>query len=550
MESFTGLVQNAEFIRTDVLVIGAGAAGLRAAIEIAKSDLSALVISKGPVGIGTCTTMSGGVFAAAIHGPGPEEHRKDTLQSGRGLNRGDLVTALVSDVPAGIDELVAWGLRGRQAKGCFYAEGAPPVCGRGIIDVLLEKAKSTGTRFMGDTMAVQILSREERIAGLVAYDFKRDRIAVISCGAVVLAMGGASAIYSYHDNPQRIMGDGYALAFRARAKLMDMEFVQFYPIGLCQGGKAPFLLPPALGDWGGLVNDRGEDIHAKYGLHQRPAALHMRDHLSRAIWTELYENHAGGIFCDISALPNSKWSENPLAHSCKDLLARRYDSDRKPLCVHPLAHHTIGGVMINASGETSIAGLFAAGEITGGVHGANRMGGNALSETVVFGRRAGRSAAEFAAERDRLEPSGAEVRGAVEVAFDMRSNAPGISPKVLRRRLQKLMWNKVGIVRSEQRLTEALEELQEMGRELSAAVFASSPRERMETIELHNALLVGRTICEAALMRRESRGAHFRKDHPEQDDHSWKAHIVLENAGREELKLSLLPQEEEGLCSF
>ncbi len=545
MESPTGLVQSAEFIQADVLVIGAGAAGLRAAIEIAKSNLRPLVMSKGPVGIGTCTAMSGGVFAAAIHGPGPEEHRKDTLKSGRGLNRADLVTALVCDGPDSIDELVAWGLRGSLTRGYFYAEGAPPVCGRGIIGVLLAKARSMGTRFMGDTMAVQILIREGRITGLLAYDFKRDQIAVISCGAVVLAMGGASAIYRYHDNPQRIMGDGHALAFRARAKLMDMEFVQFYPIGLCQEGKAPFLLPPVLGDWGGLVNDRGEDIHDKYGLHERPAALHMRDHLSRAIWTELYENHAEGIFCNVSGLANSKWAENPLAHSCKDLLARRYGADRKPLRVHPMAHHTIGGVMVNASGETSIAGLLAAGEVTGGVHGANRMGGNALSETVVFGRRAGRSAAEVAATRGRLEPSGAEVRSAVQNAFGIRGNASGIPPKMLRRRLQKLMWDKVGIVRSEQGLREALEELQGIGEELSATIFPCSPRERMETIELRNALLVGRMICEAALMRNESRGAHFRKDHPEQNDHSWKAHIVLENAGPEEIKPALLPQEEE-----
>lgn len=528
MDIFKDAKNDFDCLETDVVIIGSGGAGLRAAIEVRQNGRNALVISKGPVGRGACTTMSGGVFAVAVGGFSQEEHRRATLFSGRDLNVGALVETLTHEGPDRIAELINWGLASEMATGNVFASGKPPAWGAVITAVLLQRARSLDVRMLGDCIALEVLTSGGSVEGLIAYSWKRNRFIHIGCPAVILATGGAAALYQYHDNPQRMMGDGCALAFRAGARLLDMEFVQFYPVGLMDKGKAPFILPPILADWGGLVNGKGEDILKKYAIDQRPAAVKMRDRLSRAIYSELYEEQTEGVFCDVSTIPDQQWERDHLAASSKEFLFARYGADRKPLRVHPMAHHTMGGVMIDSNGKTCVSGLFAAGEVAGGVHGANRMGGNALTDIIVFGARAGKAAAELTNRITAPKLSIEHTQKTLDFFLPERLTDKGKSLKTLRARLRKLMWEKVGIVRNANDLKEVGEELRGFQQELLTVREPGSPRGLMELVELRNALLVARMINGAALMRSESRGAHYRKDFPEQDEVAWNRHILLE----------------------
>ncbi len=530
-----------EQIETGAVIVGSGAAGLRAAIEIREAKQEVFLMSKGPIGLGTSTAMSGGAFAAAIQGLSPEKHFERTLRSGRGLNVKELMEAVVQEGPERINELVNWGLESEKAKGYLFALGKPPAWGRGIVDVLIAEARAKGVKMRGDLMAFDIICHDGRVEGLLAYDWKKDKCVLLSCGAIILATGGASALYLHHDNPQRMMGDGYALAFRAGARIMDMEFVQFYPLGVIEKGKAPFLLPPLLAEWGRLVNELGEAILEKYGIDERPAGLRARDRLSQAIWTDKNERVGGEIFCDISSIPDDKWSRDRLTLSTKDFLIQRYKALEKPLPINPMAHHTMGGVVIDKSGSTSVQGLFAAGEVTAGVHGANRLGGNALTDALVFGKRAAKSTAEFIGEQGIQHPSKEAAQRSFETLSRYRKRSGGPLPKTFRERLRNLMWKKVGVVREKEGLEEANEILRELESEFLYKGWARNPRELMEAMELSGAFQTARMVAEAALLRKESRGSHHRKDFPEQDDLSWKGHIVLERTSEGEIHSYITP---------
>lgn len=529
-----------ERIETEVVIVGSGAAGLRAAVEIRDAKKNCLVMSKGPIGLGTSTAMSGGAFSAPIHGLSPEKHLERTLSSGRGLNCDELIEVLTGEGPERLSELVDWGIESEEVKGYLFVVGKPPTWGRGIVDVLAAKGRSMGVQMRGDLMALEVLAGDGRLEGLLAYDWKKDKCVLLSCGAIILATGGASALYLQHDNPQRMMGDGYALAFRAGARMMDMEFVQFYPLGIIEKGKAPFLLPPLLAEWGRLVNELGEDIQEKYGIDERPAGIRARDRLSQAIWMETNERAGGEVYCDISSIPDSKWSRDRLALSTKDLLIKRYRALEKPLPISTMAHHTMGGVVIDRFGATSVQGLFAAGEVTAGVHGANRMGGNALTDALVFGARAGRAAAGFIEGKGVQRQSEDTVQSSIEALSHYRERSSGLSPKPLREKLRNLMWEKVGVIREREGLEEAMEHLKEMESGFNSEGKAGNPREFMEAVELRGALHAARMVTMAAHLRNESRGSHSRKDFPEQDDLSWKGHIIQQKTDEGEIDLSFL----------
>lgn len=513
-----------EKFQTDVLVVGAGAAGLRAALEAATHGAKVLVICKGAPGGGTSTVMSGGVLRGSSQGGDPGSHLLETLKAGRGLNSLALVEILVQESPARLQELLDWGLPGETRGGFLFAKGAAPAWGRPIVECLRAKAQQAGVSFLGSSLLARICHQEEGLGALV-YGKKHGKWLGLTCGSLILATGGAAALYARHDNPQSMLGEGHFMALEAGAELQDMEFVQFYPLGLAEPGVPSLLIPPRLADKGLLKNGSGEDILEKYEIRERPAAERARDKLSKAIFSELRE--AREVWLDLRQVDKSQWMEDPLSASCVDLLGERLGGFRRPLRVAPMAHFLMGGISIDAQGATNLPGLFAAGEAAGGLHGANRLGGNALAETLVFGARAGRAAALWAGKNKKRQDLGHLLEKALGSLFSWSSASSASLPREGLERLRQCMWEKGGILRSRQSLQEALALLRQIDSELKFPANSSEPLELARTLEFRMGIGTGILILEAALRREESRGAHFREDFPQQDDGNWLGHLKI-----------------------
>jgi succinate dehydrogenase/fumarate reductase flavoprotein subunit len=507
----------------DVLVIGSGAAGLRAAISAKQKGVDVWVISKQAPGKATCTIVSAGVFAGAEENKSAGHHLRRTLQAGRGINQKNLVKILVEEGPMRLKELKKWDINAEFHHGYLYCKGRAPYRGRQIVQCLLTKNQALGTRFSSGHMVAD-LKRTDGAFGVLAYSPGSDKWLAIGAKAVILAAGGAGALYLRHDNPKRMLGDGYGLALKAGAVLQDLEFVQFYPLGLAEAGLPAFLVPPNIADGGRLFNTRGEDVLYKYKILERPAAERARDRLSQALFTEIYKKD-GEVFLDLRGIAAHKWDENPFSASSRHILGERYGANHRPVRVAPMAHHTMGGTRIDADGATSLPGLFAAGEVTGGLHGANRMGGNALTETLVFGARAGEAAARWAKDGDRQPETkifnDAEVEKFASVPKTARSNAAELMTN-----LNEIIWKEAGIIRNQNGLEHALNAVNK----ISATALQShigKPLDVQRRIEIVFGARAAALIIQAALKRRESRGAHFREDFADQDDDIWQGHLQV-----------------------
>lgn len=512
-----------EHVSFDVIVIGSGAAGLRAALSARETGLSVGVVSKGNPGKSTCTGFSAGVMAGSSSADQRDTHLQRTLMAGRGLNERELVEVLVEEAPLRLNELIRWGIRAEYLDGYLYAKGHPPALGMEIVRCLLKRNEVLGTRFLGNLMVADLHVREGA-AGVSAYQKSSGDWLILTARAVVLATGGACALFLRSDNPRGMLGDGYRLALEAGAVLADMEFVQFYPLCLAEPGLTPLVIPPRLADRGRLFNDDGEDILGKYGIEERPAGERARDRLSQALFKEVYQ-HGQKVWLDLRNLSEEEWRVDPFADASKRLLSDRYGAGSRPVRVAPAAHHSMGGVRTDTHGATCVPGLFAAGEAAGGLHGANRMGGNALSETFVFGARAGRAAAAWAnragcADRQFLPKALAE-------SFRKWSSGARIGAE-LKDRLRRIMWADGGIIRAAKGLARALGAVEDIRQEASISSSQLSGKEMVDLIELRSAAKVATLILEAALARRESRGAHFREDFPDPNDAEWQGHLQVQ----------------------
>jgi fumarate reductase (CoM/CoB) subunit A len=509
-----------ERISSDVLVIGNGAAGLRAAIASREAGADVLVISKSPPGLGTCTLLSGGALGAALGGLSQEEHLARTLESGRGINQLDLVETFVSEAPSRLQELAAWGMSMSISPGYAMARGAPPAFGREIIRTLLDRARRAGVRFLSPLAAYALVADRGWGVGTVAYEFKKGFWMGLASRAVVLASGGCGALYPRHDNPQRITGDGYALALKAGAKLKDMEFVQFYALAAAEPGRPPLLVLPRVADYGVLTNDNGEDLLRKYDIRERPAAAKARDRLAQALFHEIQEK-GQHVYLDLTRATVKDVSHDYLSSANWSYLERAFPTKERPLRVAPLAHFMMGGVCITPGCDTGIPGVFAAGEVVGGLHGANRLGGNALSECIVFGARAGVSAASWAG-KNKTPVDGnrfAKLQALIpEFALNSRRPSPVRSFK---QALRQILWEHAGIFRERARLNEGLRRLDELQEEVMTFHSGPSPLELSRLLDLRQGILTARVILEAALRREETRGAHCRTDFPRQGER-WK----------------------------
>ena len=516
-----------KLLSTDVLVIGAGLAGLRAALEIARSGLEATVISKGLPGFANCTYLSGGVLNAPRDREAVEKHVELTVRVGRFLNDRVLVRVMAEQAFERVRELAELGLEVELRRDRAYALGQGPGLARGI----LRAAEGAGAKLVGRLVAVDLLADAGRALGLLAYDYGRDEFLAIFAKAVVLATGGAGAIYARSTNPKHMTGDGYAMAFRAGLSLRDMEFVQFYPLGLARLAFTR-LVPPGFAEVGRLVNELGEDIAAKYGLTDRPLAVRSRDLLSRALYLEELSGHRTLI--DLTGVPDEKLASNPFMRSFM-----AYAREQRLLEVRPACHHFMGGLLVDERCRTGLEGLLACGEVVGGVHGANRLGGNALTDCLVFGAIAGEEAvrlargAELTADEKLAREALERVRQEIEEA-PAKTGEPG----ELMAKVRSLMWERVGIVRDREGLESALEELASLSEQI---IRARRGRELVEAFEARNALTVARLVATAALTREESRGAHYRSDWPETRE-EWLKSVVLRADG-ERVRISYLEPE-------
>lgn len=533
-----------EWLDTEVLVIGGGAAGLCAALGAREQGRAVLLCSRTNPGAGNATAMSYAYVNAALgetEEDSPELHYQDTVNAGTGLNRPEMVRTLVEEAVRLVPALEGYGVNyvresGRlvqyRSPGHSRARSlmaSPTMHGTHLTMPLRRAAEAAGVRFLQNFLATRILVSGGRVRGAVGYHAKEDGPLGIRARAVVLATGGAGLLFERNSIPRGTPGDGYALALKAGATLVDMEFVQWFPTKLDEPDLPNyFVMYDGFLSAGGVFrNVRGESIVERYGLGD-PSTI-TRDQLSIAIGREIFEGRGvgGAVLLDASRaeaiFDHPGYKNTPFVRRLAEERQRGNDPMKRLFRIAPYVHHFMGGVVTNPWGETGVEGLLACGEVCGGIHGANRLQGNALADTVVFGFRAGRRAAEHAAGKGDPEPSLPEAREEADRIRGLMSQAGGEPVDKMISSLGAVMTRGAGLVRTGSGLRECLDRIDELAR-----VEAYAPRDargRFKLLALDGLLLAGRAIVTGALMREESRGAHLRLDYPDRDDAGWQRHI-------------------------
>jgi len=536
-----------ERVQSDILVIGGGGAGLAAAIRAGEMGARVTIVSKSRVGYGNNTFISKGAIAAALGRPdpldNPEVHMRDALTSGRFINDRRVLERITQGIGSQIGFLEKWGVRFKQVDGRPVISQIPGHSfPRNMLSLtrigseytlpLRDYARRKGVRLVENMFVTRLFASEGRFAGAAGLT-EQGKFVALHARCCVLATGGFAQVYLRTNNAAGITGDGHALAFDLGLPLKDVEFVQFYPTALGNLGTRMLLYEGFVSRAGAeLRNSAGEDIVVKHGLKDKAALT--RDRLSRAVMKEILDglDVQGGVILDLS-----KGDEREI-ESLRHLLPADLPNDRKECIVAPTTHYCMGGIMADENGETNISGLFAAGEASAGPHGANRLGGNALAEIFVMGSIAGSNAASLATRSGSTGSLERELK-AERKRLEAKASAGGISVRELRRRLKNLMWYQAGIIRRLKGLEEALGEIEEIKSTIDR-LRIETKRELIKGLELGNMVAVGEMVCRAALMRTESRGAHYRSDFPEEDNSKWLKNIVIRKA-RSGMHLEAVP---------
>ena len=543
-------------LETDVLVIGAGGAGMYAAIEASRAGASVILADRSLIGRGGATVMAQMTVAAALGDREPdswEYHLSDTLAAGRGLCDETLAAMVCEEGPGRIREMDAWKVGwardgehiaqvhapGHDRARCVYVEVLST--GPAVSKTLRTQLNLvSGVRRIGDLAIVDIVVEDGRACGAVAIHIPTSEIVTIAATSVIIATGGLTRLYRRNSASSNMGGDGYALALRAGAPLIDMEFVQFFPIGHLAPrlvGMDPIMWDPFRYKLGGkLLNSEMHEFETDYARSdQRSDGNYVltRDLATYAISKEVEAGRgspAGGAYLSFQHVPEDviRKSFGPVVDR---LAANGIDLATQLVEVAPIAHYHMGGVQVNAQLETNIEGLYACGEAIGGANGANRLSGNAITEAFVFGARAGVNAAERA-KRARTTWSEAAAKPAVALLRSAeKRDTP--NPAHLVADLQALMADKVGPFRTQQKLGEAIAALDDMTKAIGDQPWSSA--EPFDTVlldwlDLRNMLLVAKSVAVPALARTESRGAHQRDDFPGLDD-SWTLNQTIALAG-------------------
>ena len=551
----------------DVLIIGGGSAGLRAAIEAHDAGSNVLIISKSKKG-DPHTTLARGGINAALGTMDPEDnwmvHAADTLREGEFLADYEKVEVLCKNAPDAINELVNWGARfHREENGkltqrffgahtyrrtVFYEDWT----GQEIIRVLLDQVIQREIEIVDNVYIAKLLKSSsvgvkgeatEEVKGAYGIDFKKKEIVRFECKSIILATGGYTRVYSVSSS--RIFenyGEGVALAYEAGVELVDMEMVQFHPTGMVWPEKALGTLATEAirGEGGILLNSKGERYMKNY--YPERMELGPRDVVARATFNEILAGRGtphGGVWLDVTHLSKEKIMDRlpTMYEQFKNIDG--IDISKEKMEVGPTAHYSMGGVLVDMNCRTKVRGLFAVGEVISQIHGANRLGGNSLLDTVVFGKIAGAGAARFAnevTERQKTGPSPLRSKINTQVGFD-----DGIfvvkEPITFRNEIQELMKYNAGIIREETKLRNGLKRILELKNEFYSKdniieEFKIDNDNVALTMQVESSLVVCEAIIRCALMRQESRGAHYRSDFPNTDDEKWKVNIYCRKEGR------------------
>jgi fumarate reductase (CoM/CoB) subunit A len=539
-----------EIHHTDVLVIGSGGAGCRAAIEANKKGLDVTIISKGLSFKSGCTTLAEGGYNAAFGyvdaKDSVEAHFKDTLKGGAYLNDRKLVKILVEEAPERLNELEMYGaIFDRQESGelnqrpfggqtfrrtCFQGDRT----GHEMMMALKEEVIRRGIKTIEEMIITTLITHDDDggVLGACGLSLKDSSFHIFQAKSTIIATGGAGWMYPVTSNAMQKTGDGFALAYQSGTDLLDMEQVQFHPTGMLypESRRGVLITEAVRGEGGRLFNSQGERFMEKYDPR---GELATRDVVARAIYREIIEGRGtekGGVYLDVTHLP-PELIEEKLETMLMQFLDVGVDIRKQPMEVAPTAHHFMGGARINENGETTIKNLFAAGEVTGGVHGANRLGGNALADTQVFGRRAGEAAAKNALKKEEIEYKDIILdKASIEQDRIQSLIKDGeYYPFEIRKELQEVMWKNVAIIRNKEGLKSAIKrikELKEMLKDLKVSSIQTYNKDLQDALEAEKLLQVALLTAESALIREESRGAHYREDYPETRD-EWKKSIII-----------------------
>ena len=590
---------NYETFEHDVLVIGAGGAGLRAAIEASTAGVRVGLVCKSLLGKAHTVMAEGGIAAALANVDERDNwkvHFADTMRGGQYVNQWRMAELHAKEAPDRVRELEAWGAvfdrtkDGRILQRHFGGHKYPRLAhvgdrtGLEMIRTLQDHGVHQGIDVHMEHTILSLLKDGDRIVGAFGYERERGRFKIFLAKAVVLATGGIGRAYKITSNSWEYTGDGHALAYEAGAELIDMEFIQFHPTGMVWPPSVMGILVTegVRGEGGILTNNQGrrfmfDEIPEAYRAHtadseeegwrycqghkdaRRPPELLTRDHVSRCIVREIKEGRGsphGGVYLDISwikqKIPNAvehiKRKLPSMYHQFKQLAD--IDITEQPMEVGPTTHYIMGGVRVDPDTQMSrLPGLFAAGECAAGINGANRLGGNSLSDLLVFGKRAGEFAAKFAKEnqhgsieREKIDAVAREALAPFESAGRGSEN-----PYVIQKDLQETMQNLVGIVRNEGEMREALEKIGKFKTRAEKAAVTGNREYNPgwhTAIDLKNLLTISEAITHAALERKESRGAQFRDDYPNKDDAFGKVNTIVSKAsdGSMHVRLEPLPE--------
>ena len=527
----------------DVIVIGAGGAGLRAAIESSARGASTALVCKSLLGKAHTVMAEGGVAAALANvdtGDGWETHFKDTMKGGKMLNNWQMALFHAREAPERVRELEYWGAlfdRTKDGKIMQRAFGGHTWkrlahvgdrTGLEMIRTLQEKGIHGGMDVFMECTITHLVKDGGRITGAFGYWRESGKFVLFRANAVILATGGVGKAYKYTSNSWEYTGDGHAMAYDAGAELVDMEFIQFHPTGMVWPPSVRGILvtEAVRGEGGILTNSEGERFMERYDPERME--LSTRDVVARAIYTEVQEGRGsphGGAFLDISHR-GAEYVKKKLPSMYHQFMEfADIDITKAPMEVFPTTHYVMGGVAVDAETcSSSVPGLFAAGEVAGGMHGANRLGGNSLSDLLVFGRRAGLGAADYARGKSHGDVPAEVVDGFARELLEPFDNESGENPYTLHQELQDAMQQYIGVFRTRENIEKGIGEIEKL-KERSAILKIEgsvmfNPGWHL-CRDLKSMLTVSEALARCALAREESRGAHSRVDFPQSDDSGW-----------------------------
>ncbi len=536
----------------NVLVIGTGSAGLRAAIEAHDKKAKVLLVSTSGIGKAHSINAEGGINAA-LGNVDKEDNWKidfeDTLKEGHDLGNKKMIEILCKESIDRVLELDKWGLpfdrtkNGKIDQRYFGAHRYRRTCysadrtGFEIVKTLVKQVKKRKIKYLDGIVVTSILVKNNSAYGVTCVDFKTGKFFAIRSKAIVLAIGGYTKVYKVCTHPEESFGDGVAMAFRAGCELQDMEMVQFHPTGMAYPKKALGILATEAfrGEGAKLFNANNERFMQKYD--PKRMELSARDVIARAIYREIEGGRGtehNAVWLDITQIDHATVRKKLPKMYKQFLFLANKDITKERVEVTPTAHYTMGGIRVDPeTTETNVKNLLVVGEASAGLHGANRLGGNSLAETLVFGKRAG-----FFASKLRHSKLKKIDRKQIEKEYERiivplnKKFKKGMNVNRIKEDIRQIMWDFVGIKRDVKKLKIGLQEIRKIKKSEKKISISGSLKKNhdwLHFINVHNMLLICESVIKSALMRTESRGAHWRADYPQKDDKNWKANIICRN---------------------